>query len=307
MKHVVLQPQSPEWHIWRQAGIGGSDAPVLAADGGLIEPPSWMKSVQHLWEIKTGRRSGITAPNFAMQRGINGEPFARAAYEKKTGILLSPLYGEMDDLPYVRSSFDGVDFGGDICAEIKCASEKVHSLAKQDEVVPYYKPQQAHQGLTLWGMPETWRSHHRAVFLSYVPETGELVIVDKPALEYRALAEDLLALEKKFWQRVLDGTLPCGDEWSSAAAKFLLVKARQEALEQEEEEAKTALLALLGDQKKMSGAGVSVARQSKKGSVDYQKIVGEKLTMTPAEIEAYRKSGSSSVVYRQLAGEKEEV
>lgn len=306
MKHVVLQPHSPQWHAWRQAGIGGSDAPVLAADAGLVEPPSWMKSVQHLWEIKTGRRSGISAPNFAMQRGISGEPLARAAYEKKTGILLSPLYGEMDELPYVRSSFDGVDFSGDISAEIKCASEKVHAMAKQQEVVPYYRPQQAHQGLALWGMPETWRSNHRMVFLSYVPETGELIVVDKPALEYRALAEDLLAIEKKFWQRVLDGTLPCGEEWSTAAAKFLLVKARQEALEQEEQDAKSALLSLLGDQKKMSGAGVSVARQSKKGSVDFQKIVGDKLALTANELEAYRKAGSSSIVYRQLAGEKEE-
>jgi putative phage-type endonuclease len=306
MKHVVIASHSPEWHSWRQKGIGGSDAGILAADAGLIKPASWMKSVQYLWEIKTGRRSGISAPNFVMQRGIDGEPFARAAYEKKSGILLSPLYGENEEMPFIRSSFDGVDFSGDIIAEIKCASEKVHAAAKNGDVIDYYTPQIAHQAMTAWGHPETWKISQRCVFLSYVPETDELVIVDKSSHDYRDLAESLLEAEKAFWKKVEDGALPCGDDWSNAAVAFLLVKAKQEQLEAEEQEAKNTLLSLLADKQKMSGAGVSVTRQSKAGSVDYAKIVSEKLKLTPEELEAFRKKGSSSVVFRQLSGAEKE-
>ena len=43
-----LHQNTPEWHRWRQLGIGASDAPVIMGDGAFKTP-------RMLWSIKTGR------------------------------------------------------------------------------------------------------------------------------------------------------------------------------------------------------------------------------------------------------------
>jgi putative phage-type endonuclease len=298
MRQVIFEEQSAHWHTWRANGIGGSDAPIIAADAGLCRPAPWMKKVEDLWKIKTGRVSGITASTWATRRGVKAEPLARKAYECTTGILLSPIYGEMTEMPFIRSSFDGVDFEGNVIGEAKLGSAHVHALARDNEVVEYYKPQLAHQALTAWGMPEEWLPEHTISFISYDPVACEMLHVTKPAFEYRKLAEDLLIAEQAFWNKVQQDAEPCGPEWRQAADAFLMVRAQLDMLEKKEDEAKARLIALLGDEERMSGAGVSVAREVRKGSIDYSKLVLDHTKLTKAEIEDYRKKDSSSIVVR---------
>jgi len=68
-----------------------------------------MSSVHKLWLIKTGQSEGPTV-NAAMRRGTKWESAARIAVEKATGIVIAPVFGEMDENPFVRASFDGMDF-----------------------------------------------------------------------------------------------------------------------------------------------------------------------------------------------------
>lgn len=298
MRHVTIEPLSPQWHSWRAAGIGGSDAPIIAASAGMCKPAKWMKSAEALWKIKTGKKTEVFTGNWATRRGNRAEPMARAAFEKATGILLSPIYGEMADFPTVRSSFDGMDFSGDLLAECKLASAYGHQLVKGNQIPGYYEPQVIHQAMTAWGMPETWKPEHTIVFISHEIEKDDTLWVIKPALEYRAVAEKLFKKEKEFWDRVLADAEPCGPEWKAAATTFLCIRSRIDALEEEENKAKSELLTLLGDAENMSGAGVSVAKQERQGGIDYAKLISENTHLTAAEIEAYRKAGSRATVFR---------
>lgn len=309
MRSVVFQtvsgsPDTAEWHAWRQAGIGGSDAPIIAAEAGLLaDKPAWMKSANHLYLLKTGQREQEDLSNNpAIRRGKENEEPARQLFEEQTGILLSPCFGEMESHPFVRASFDGMTFEHDVIAEIKVPSQKVHDLAKFGRVVEYYKPQLAHQALVAWGHPESW-TNQTAFFISYVPETGELAIVEKPAKDYRGLAEKLLEAEAKFWASVEEAVPPCGAEWIEAAARYMAVNIQLDMAKADAELAKARLIELLGSGKKMEGGGVSLVRSVKAGSVDYSTILKELMPGKSdddikAFCEKYRKEGSETLTVR---------
>lgn len=303
-------PNNAAWHAWRLAGIGGSDAGIIAAGAGLIAPASWMKPVEWLWQVKTGRRSAEIFVNAAMRRGTENEEPARVRYEKTTGILVSPAFGEMDENPFIRSSFDGIDLGQVLTVEIKVPNDEVHAAAKRGVVVEYYHPQLAHQALTLWGHPDNWngKSQH---FVSYHPETDDIAVVERiktgdgyemPLLDFlKPLGEKLLLEEITFWKNVMEKSLPCGNDWMLAASNYLRADALVEDAQASLELARSELIDLLGEKDKMAGAGVSITKTTKKGSVDYAGLIKE-LGISPDVVEQHRKKSSSSIVVRKLTG-----
>ncbi len=313
MKSVVFKtvsgsPDTAEWHTWRQGGIGGSDAPIIAGEAGLLtDKPGWLKSANWLYLIKTGQKEQEDLSNNpAVRRGKENEEPARRLFEEQTGILVSPCFGEMDTHSFVRSSFDGMTFERDVLAEIKVPSQKVHDLAKFGRVVEYYRPQLAHQALTAWGHPESW-TDQMTFFISYVPETDELVYVERPAKDYRALAESLLAAEIKFWESVTEAVPPCGVEWLDAAAQYIAVNAKLDVVKAEVETAKTRLINLLGNGLKLEGGGVSIVRSERAGSMDYTAILQSLMPdKSKDEIAAYcepfRKEGSETLTVRVAKG-----
>jgi putative phage-type endonuclease len=178
MKTIVFQsdsgsPDCPEWHMWRLGGIGGSDAPILAANAGLVKRAKWMDSIQTLWEMKTGKRGPKTA-NKAMIRGREYENAARVAYEHSTGNLVNSAFGEDDKLSFVRASFDGLSFDGNLIVEIKVPGEHTMKLVREGQIPEHYLPQLAHQAVVAWGEPgQSWVGN-ACHFAAYVPETREL-------------------------------------------------------------------------------------------------------------------------------------
>lgn len=315
MKQVIFNatsgsPGTALWHSWRLDGIGSSDAPIIAAAAGLVKPAAWMKSLEHLWQVKTGRRAADIVNSWVMQRGTNGEGPARDLYEKSTCNAVSPMFGEMDGYEFIHSSFDGVDFDQKLLAEIKCPGDQQHNAAKRGEVVGYYLPQMAHQAMTLWGHPESWPDGIDADYVSYIPETKDLAVVRNtltgdgfymPLVSVlRDMAIKLLPLEVQFWQDVQGGILPCGTDWRDAATNYLVVQSKIEALTLELNDARSVLIDLLGKNGKMSGAGVSVARQVKQGSVDYKAILAAN-QLQDVDVEPFRKKGTTSIVVRTLA------
>lgn len=262
-------PDSPEWHAWRAAGIGGSDAPVIGADGGLCSRPSWAKSTFALWQEKTGAIQPLDlSRNPAILRGKNGEESARLMYERLTNIPVMPMFGEMDGFQFVHSSFDGMSSDGNLIVEIKCPSATVHGMAADGQVVDYYLPQLCHQAMTAWGHPEKWL-HQEVHFASFVPETGDLQVVPLLAVQLRAMTEKLLDLEIAFWDSVTSGVPPCGNAWLAAAAVYKGAYAKAEAAEMEVVAAKATLISILGDGISLEGGGVAIRRSEVKGRVDY--------------------------------------
>ena len=66
-----LQQNTPEWHRWRQQGLGASDAPVIMGEAAFKTP-------RMLWSIKTGRaqrtRQGRRRDAGASWSGSRGGP-----------------------------------------------------------------------------------------------------------------------------------------------------------------------------------------------------------------------------------------
>ena len=192
-------PDSSEWHAWRAGGIGGSDAGAIAVEAGLlVDPPKWFKTPHQLWELKAGIKEDSFKGNWATERGRKGEEVIRRLYEKETGIFLSPMFGEMDDTPCVRASFDGISFDFAVIGEIKCPSAAVHAMAKNGEVVPYYKPQIVHQALTAWGDPSEWTNDLESHFISGVPEERDIATVRIRARRMQEYAKRLYEAELSF-------------------------------------------------------------------------------------------------------------
>ncbi|NNM68057.1 MAG: hypothetical protein HKM06_08625 [Spirochaetales bacterium] len=301
-------PQTAAWHAWRQMGIGGSDSIILAADEGLVKAPAWVKTSKWLWEVKTGRRSGEIPANFAMKRGTESEGLAREMFIRKTGIFITPMFGENEKHPFIRSSFDGVDFCQEVIAEIKVPSLENHLIAKGGHVPEYYLVQMAHQAVTLWEHPDLFDGK-QVNYVSLHPETNDLVIIDKvssggfeiPLIScLKPLAERIIGIESIFWNSVKSDTLPCGTEWVVAANEYLAAEKEMDVWKQKGDLAKSRLIELLGEKTREVGGGITMSRVAKAGSVDYKALIKAHLPDLPEEeIEKFRKSGSESFAIRK--------
>ena len=302
-------PETPQWHSWRLAGIGGSDAVILAAQEGLVKAPSWAQTAQWLWEVKTGRRAPDNLDNNpAIIRGKKGEPLARKRFIKETGIEVKPVFGEHDGHSFIRASFDGMDLTRKNLCEIKVPSLSSHQLAKQGIVPEYYLPQMAHQSLVTWGHPDNFTGN--MYYVSYHPETDDIAIVDTissggfqvPLVEcLKPLAEKLILIESNFWSTVINDVLPCGTEWVVAAHEWLSFDYEIKRLEEKQNDVKERLIDLISNKTKESGGGISMSKQNKKGSIDYTKLIEDLLpSLSEAELEKYRKpAGSETFTIRR--------
>lgn len=308
-------PDSAEWHAWRAGGIGGSDALAIAIAAGLVagDAPKWAKSENQLYELKAGIKEDTFRGNWATERGRQGEEPVRRAYEKHTGILVSPMFGEMESNPFVRSSFDGLAVDMSVITEIKCPSQSVHDLAREGRVVDYYKPQLVHQALTAWDHPEGWDTHREVHFVTGVPEMlrkrggdklGEgICIVRLRAGKLREYALKLLPAEIAFWEKVQAQVRPSGDGWDELAVCWLAAKAAEDRAKQERADTEDAMKAYLEMRGLVvgEGGGVRFKKEDRKGSVDYAAVLKSVAPDVPEDIlEAHRKAGSSSWVARAI-------
>jgi len=104
--------------------------------------------------------------NAAMEWGTTNEPFARAAYEAKTGVLVDEV-GAIDHptIPMSAASPDGL-VGDDTCLEIKCpgTSQHISTLLGEEVAKKYYDQMQ-------WQMACTGRKY--TDFVSYDPRMPE--------------------------------------------------------------------------------------------------------------------------------------
>jgi putative phage-type endonuclease len=104
--------------------------------------------------------------NSAMEWGTTNEPFARAAYEAKTGVLVDEV-GAIDHptIPMSAASPDGL-VGDDTCLEIKCPNTATHidTVLGGEIAKKYYDQMQ-------WQMACTKRSW--CDFVSFDPRMPE--------------------------------------------------------------------------------------------------------------------------------------
>jgi putative phage-type endonuclease len=270
-----LHQNTPDWHRWRQQGIGASDAPVIMGDGVF-------KSPRTLWSIKTGRiQEG--AAGLAARRGRELERLARRVYEQQTGTQMEPLCLVHDELEWMRASLDGLSFDGSIVLEIKCPmSLRDRTAAQQGRVPPQHYAQLQHE----LEVSQAAEVH----YWSFDGTAGNLVRV-RPDREY---LRRLLDAEAAFWERVRQNVWPepADDEldlsadpkWRQVALRYREARAGLERAAAEEKKLR-AILESLAAARRTYGCGVEILRSSRKGAVNYAAIP----ELRGVDLEAYRK------------------
>lgn len=253
MKLVDLQQGTEEWLKWRRLGVGASEAPMVYG----VSPH---KTSLILWREKTGKAQP-EPPHWGMLRGIRLEPKARAWYEARMGIMVTPQCVEHDTIPYLRASLDGLDIFRTTFCEIKCPGWKDHALALAGRVPFPYWVQMQYQMLVT-GL----RVGH---YVSFDGEDGVVLVVEADD----AFQLDLLNRVQLFWDCVELNTEPVTAKWDALATNYI-------ELLNEKEAADDALKALSEQLVKQmpngaithQGGGLKVTKVSSNQAVNWSKV-----------------------------------
>lgn len=148
----VLQ-RTPEWFALRCGRLTGSCAADMLATIKSGEAAARRDlRLRLVCERLTGIAQEDGYVNGAMQRGIDCEPLARAAYEAHTGLLVSEVGFLAHDELLAGCSPDGLVEDG--LLEVKCPKSATHlRYLRQTHVPPEYLPQVLH---TLWVSGAAW-------------------------------------------------------------------------------------------------------------------------------------------------------
>ena len=259
---VQLVQGSQAWLDHRRGLRNASETPAVLG----ISP--WVTPYQ-LWMLKTGRAE--QAVNAAMRKGTALEPLARHAYEVETGNVMQPLV--LQDGPY-SASLDGMTLAGDLIVEIKVPMRGRDSSlwrAVAGGAVPLHYVAQVQHQLMVSGAAQAhlWVFDGQAGLLHVVEPDPVMVEAIRVAWDgfQRFLAADTPPPLTEADQRQRDD-----EGWRQAAAAFLEARREVEAATGRMEATRQALVGLASHPKE-SGAGVSVTRFGKAGSVDYKKVV----------------------------------
>lgn len=198
MRVLDLQQGSTEWLLWRQSGIGSSDAPVI------MNGTHFKRNRIDLWKEKLGK---VLPRNFTpyqterMQRGVILEPDARAWYKAFVNPNAEPVCAIHSVWDHLKASLDGWVPESQTILEIKCPGDKDHNLALENQVPEKYIPQLNHLMLV------TGAAHCH--YLSYNPnrpfkERHALISVQPDAKQLQAL----LRKEEIFWACLSQEILP---------------------------------------------------------------------------------------------------
>lgn len=265
---------TPEWLEMRRRHIGASDAAAIMGTS------PWTSAYQ-LWQEKLG----LTPPketNYAMQRGIELEPIARAAYNKLTGNMASPKVVFNDERSYMMASLDGLSMDGQTIVEIKCPGKKDHDTAAQGLVPEKYKAQLQHQ-LACIGLDHLH-------YFSYSEDSCHLVEVVRDE-EY---IQSLLLAEDKFWQCIQSLSAPeltdrdcperLDEEFILIAEECKEVSIQLKFFKEKEDHLRKLLIAMANNQSCRS-SDTTVRKSVRRGLVDYKSIP----ELQGVDLELYRK------------------
>lgn len=245
----------------RREFIGSSDASAIMG----VSP--WDTPLT-LWETKLGLRMPKNLSH-AMARGIELEQAARDKMHELTGMEFKPKRIFIEKYPYMMANLDGISSCGNYSVEIKCPGAADHASAIAGVVPTKYYPQLQHQMIV--------SGHKIMYYMSYTP-TDPIVLKVEADSDYQ---EKLMIKEDEFYKCLKEFKEPEKTDrdyakrndtcWRDAAQKYIGLSTMKKQLDEQVEEAKSALLLLAGDQSS-EGCGVKVLKSSRKGNIQYAKI-----------------------------------
>lgn len=283
---LKLVQGSAEWHAHRQMLRNASESAAVLGISPWVTP-------HQLWMFKTGRQAQPV--NAAMLRGTALEPAARSAYEAHTGLVMQPLVVQDGDY---SASLDGITLEGDVIVEVKCPMRgRESTLWREVEtgaVPAHYGVQIQHQ-LMVSGAATA----HLWVF------DGERGLIRTIERDESAMAtiraawdgfERFLAKDTPPPLTDADTVLRDDADWAAAAQEYMRAKRAAEASEEVLDRAREALVAL-AQHPREHGAGVTVTRFWRAGSVDYKKVPA----LRGVDLEPYRGKGREEVRVSQAS------
>ncbi len=278
---------SNEWLEWRREGIGSSDAPVIMG----VSP--WTSPYQ-LWREKL-QIDPPKSENSAMARGKELEPRIRREFTRMTHWQVEPDTAIHADYPWMRASFDGINWETKELIEIKTVNQKDHDIARDGIVngtVPdKYYPQLQHL-LAVAGV-----RFKRICYVSYCesdPNTQLLII---SVARDDAYIAKLIEAECKFMERIKNFDAPDltdmdyvhreDKSWLEKAVRWKQILDNETQLLVEKENLKQAMIEDANGSN-VKGFGVALKQVTRKGNVDYSAIP----ELAGKNLEQYRKQGS---------------
>lgn len=278
MKIINVEQGSEEWKLFRSNKIMASEASIILG----INP--WTTSLQ-LWKQKLGLLPE-TQSNAAMHKGQRLEPIAREYFCVQADMPFEPRVVISDEHEWMGASLDGLSECGRYILEIKCGGEKLYTQAENGEIPDYYMAQMQYQ-LAVTGLQICY------YFVYYEGKGISLEVFRDESYIQRLIVEG-----KKFWdciQNLEQPELSDKDyiqredyEWILASKRWKEANANLKHFEMIEKQARQNLIALAG-QSNSSGAGIKLSKCTRKGNVDYKKLMKD---YNICDEESYRKPDS---------------
>ena len=187
---IDLVQLSPEWHEYREKGIGSSDASIIS--GHLPEAWDSMFALS-TYKITGSSRTFDEVGLARITRGQELEPVAREEYIRLTGNVVEPGCFIHPEFDFIRASLDGITEDFKIITEIKCSGDNVYNKVVEGEIPDYYYAQMQHQLACVPGS-------EKVDFVMFDPDKGTIIYEVFPDLEF---ISELLRREEVFWRNVL--------------------------------------------------------------------------------------------------------
>ena len=259
-----------EWHLWRQKGLGGSDAPVVM---GFHK----YRTLLDLYEEKISTEVKVEETNFIQQKGNEAEVKVRALFE----LLQEEEYpADLVEQGVLRASLDGRSKCKTKIVEFKLLGAERWQECKTTYRVPDDHYPQVQHNLAV----------SRAEFCWYVGAkykrgqntfTSEDLVTLKiyPDLEYQKV---LIEKELKFWECVVQKKKPeaSSDDFKLVTGfqaltdKWKALNLKIKELETEQEDLRKQILTEAEKAKhpRLIFSGLKLVKQSRQGNVQYAKI-----------------------------------
>lgn len=278
-KFVELEQGTPEWLAWRRTVITGTDCPAILGSS------PW-SSAYKIWQRKLGHTEE-QASNEAMERGKRLEPEARAQFNERYNMNMSPEVVESTEFEFLGASLDGMCMLGRSLLEIKCGGAKLHAMAANQEIPQYYLDQIQHQLLVTGA--------ERCYYYSYDGKDGICIEV-LPDPEFKAR---FIPKAREFWRCVALNEPPAlqdsdykdktGDSsWKAVASEYRNLCEQIKNLEDLKQTYRKELLKLSGEENCL-GEGIRVMKTIMPGRIDYDEVP----ELKGINLEPYRKAPST--------------
>ena len=194
MEILNMEQGTEEWFAARLGSLGGSSIADATAGGKGIVRKNLMYRL--IGELLSGQKAE-TYQNAYMKRGNELEPFAREAYQNKTGREVEQV-GLCRKAPFKHASPDGIIYDKDIrgVLEIKCVIPATHIRYIDEDRIPldYNKQTQ-------------WELHcceaEFVDFVSYCPEIKDYPLWVKTGYRDEKLIKELDQGADRFLEAML--------------------------------------------------------------------------------------------------------